>query len=303
MVTQIKRLTKLLLTCSAVVALGLCKSLSSGTTEVEVAEALHRMGCELEFSFPSGVLCVSRVKVLTPTKECFERLLHLSRLECLEIKYMPSTMDQTNAQALVALSNLRELELNGEFFDDAATSWVRSLTNLTSLKLLYTKLGDESLERLSTLAKLEHLELINYEPLTRRGGEAIARFKSLRSFRFYGRWDRTALMALKELPKLTSVTIGGESVNDELAELRNIASLEEVTIADATITDVTVAHLLEMKKIRSLSLQSCAIHDDALVKVKHLRLRALHFVRCSGRLGELTNAGSVYRVSELHLRH
>lgn len=302
MITQIKRLTKLVLTCS-VAALGVCKSLSSSTTEVEVAEALHRMGCELEFSFPGGVLCVNRVKILTPTKECFERLPQLSRLECLEIKYMPSTMDRTNAQALFALSNLRELELNGEFFDDDATRWVRSLTNLTSLKLLYTMLGDESLERLSTLAKLEHLELINYEPLTRRGGEAIARFKSLRSFRFYGRWDRTALMALKEIPKLTSVTIGGESVNDALAELRNIASLEEVTIADATITDVTVAHLIEMKKIRSLSLQSCALQDDAIVKVKNLRLRVLHFVRCSGRLGDLTNVESLYSVSELRLRN
>ncbi len=303
MTTENRRVAKILILHCLISICGFWNCLPSTLKEEEAAEALHKMGCKLEFNFQGDALAVKRVEAFSPIHGLFDRLQDLCCLKSLEIGGIPIATERAYLQPLVSLSNLNDLTLVGEFFDDNAMLHLNGLINLTSLKLIDTRLGEEGLHVLSKLTKLEHLELVNYTMVTRRGGEAISKLQSLRYLRLGGRWETNALLALKDIPALTSVSIGGPDVNGNLAQLKNISTLEGVNIVDATIDKTTIMHLRDMKMLRFVSLECCVMQKGSFENISRLRLRKLSFIGMPNPSDELTNAIKGYSVWDLHLRH
>lgn len=137
---------------------------------------------------------------------------------------------------------LTELDVNGAGVSDKALSLLSQAPNLNKLALNDTVLDDDSM---GVLAKqgLKNLQELNLHS-TRVGDKGVAE--------------------LKDMP-IKNLNLSDTIVSDDcLKQLKNMRSLQVLTLDYSDIRNEGVKSIKDMPNLRSLSLKGCPISDDAI---------------------------------------
>ena len=226
-----------------------------------------------------------------------ERLKALDQLEELNLSSAEFITDAAIA-FLRGHRRLRALNLRGTDVTDTSLSYVAELPDLKSLDIGFTLITDVGLEHLASLAQLEELNL-GGNKISGVGLHVLKLLPRLRKLSFYGIQRRNAgwcwapvvtdleLETISLLGGLEELNIGfgvalGAARPDDLGPADGEA---ECRIAGGTrVTDLGLAKLVSLKKLRHLDLSGASITANG-VKT----LAAFHELR---RLG-LWNVKSI----------
>jgi internalin A len=224
------------------------------------------------------------------TDKGIKKLQALQQLEDLTLDTAEFLTDASMAH-LRANRALRRLVVRGVDITDAGMPYVGEMTGLRSLDISYTMLGDVGLEHLPALSELEHLKI---------GGNMITGLN---------------LNFLKLLPKLKSLSLRGMQrrnagacwtprVTDlDLETISLLAGLEELDLGvgiglgmggqpaapgggncrltgGLQITDLGVAKLARLKKLRRLNLSGARISTESIQLLHGLPLEHLSLFAC-----------------------
>ena len=230
-----------------------------------------------------------------------ERVAGIKSLKRLDLSL--TYVSDRGAERLKALDQLEELNLfAAEFITDAAMAFLRGNQRLTRLNLRGTDVTDTSLAYIGELSRLKSLD-ISFTQITDVGLEHLASLAQLEELNLGGnKISGVGLHVLKLLPKLRSLSFYGIQrrnagwcwapvVTDlELDTIALLGGLEELNvgfgvalgaprpkdlgpadgeaecrIAGGTrITDLGVAKLTQLKKLRRLDLSGSAITPAAV---------------------------------------
>jgi internalin A len=225
------------------------------------------------------------------TDRGIEKLQQLQQLEELNLHTAEFITDAAMSY-LRANKRLKKLVLRGTDITDVALPYIAELTNLQSLDLSQTMLGDGGLESLPSLSRLEELDL---------GGSRI---------------NGTNLNFLKLLPKLRKLGFQGiqrrngglcwtATITDlDLDTIALLSNLEELDLGagiglgrngkptgpgncrltgGVQITDLGVAKLAKLKKLRRLDLSGAKVTSAGLKALQNFpQLERLSLWNCRG---------------------
>jgi internalin A len=223
------------------------------------------------------------------TDRGIERLSQLQQLEELNLDTAEFITDAAISY-LRANRRLRKLNLRGTDITDISLPHIAELTGLRSLDLSHTQLGDVGIESLPALAELEELDL---------GGTRISGLN---------------LSVLKLLPKLRKLSFNGIQrrnagacwsplITDlDLDSLAGLSGLEELNLGIGVslgrtgvpvgpgncrvaggirITDLGLAKLARLKKLRRLNISGAKITPAGLKLLQGLPLEQLSLWNCA----------------------
>jgi internalin A len=179
---------------------------------------------------------------------------------------------------LRANTSLRVLNLRGTDVTDTSLEYVGKLTNLRSLDISFTQISDVGMEHLAPLSQLEELNLGGTK-ISGAGLHVLKYLPNLKKLSFYGIQRRNAGMCWA--PVMTDIELDTIALLDGLEDL-NIgfgvglgapkpevlgpaAGEADCRIAGGTrVTDLGVAKLVNLKKLRRLDLSGSAVTGAAL---------------------------------------
>jgi internalin A len=219
-----------------------------------------------------------------------ERLQQLQQLEELTLDTTEAITDGAAAY-LRANKHLRKLVLRGTDITDIGMPYIAVLTGLKSLDLSHTMVGDEGLESLPALSELEELDL---------GGTRITGMN---------------LNFLKLLPKLKKLSFNGIQrrngiacwtpliIDQDLDTISLLSGLEDLNLGVGVsisktgvavgaagncrmtggiqISDLGVAKLAKLTKLRRLDISGAKITPAGLKALKNLPLERLSLWNCT----------------------
>jgi internalin A len=225
-----------------------------------------------------------------------ERLKALDQLEELNLFAAEFITDAAMA-FLRGNRRLTTLNLRGTDITDTSLAYVSELTGLKSLDISFTQISDVGLEHLSSLSELEELNL-GGNKISGAGLHVLKLLPKLRKLSFYGIQRRNAgwcwapvvtdfeLETISLLAGLEDLNVGygvalGVSRPTDLGPADGEA---ECRIAGGTrITDLGLASLTKLEKLRHLDLSGAAITPAGLKSLTGLRnLRRLSLWNVKG---------------------
>jgi Leucine-rich repeat (LRR) protein len=174
--------------------------------------------------------------------------------------------------------NLRVLNLRGTDVTDTSLEYVSRLANLRSLDISFTQIGDVGMEHLAPLSQLEELNVGGMK-ISGSALHVLKYLPNLKRLSFYGTQRRNAgmcwapVMTDIELDTIALLTNLEElNIGDGVAlgtprpsELGPRAGEAECRITGGTrITDVGVAKLVNLKKLRYLNLSGSVVTGGVL---------------------------------------
>ena len=147
-------------------------------------------------------------------------------------------------------------------------------TYATKLTLEKSATADAELERqLAAYDNLRHLEL-HYAETTDDGFAPIARFKQLEVLRLHSAQDfyGWGLNEIGTLPSLKQFTLDFAIKFDDggIESIRDWTELEILELSDTQITDVGVARLGGLEKLRTLRLSRTRVTDEGVASLRNL---------------------------------
>ena len=230
-----------------------------------------------------------------------ERVAAIKTLKKLDLSL--TYVSDAGAEAIGKATQLEELNLfTAEFITDAAIAYLRGNTNLRVLNLRGTDVTDTSMEYVSRLSNLRSLD-ISFTQIADVGMEHLAPLSQLEELNVGGmKISGSALHVLKYLPNLKRLSFYGTQRRNagmcwapvmtdiELDTIALLTSLEELNIGDGValgasrpqelgprageaecritggtrITDVGVAKLVHLKKLRYLNLSGSMVTAGVL---------------------------------------
>lgn len=195
------------------------------------------------------------------TDEAMESVVVLQKLELLDLSR--SKVTDAGLKKLSALTNLKELSLEGCAITDVGLSELVSLTSLESLNIRRTTMTETGLSHLVSLPRLRALKVSarDYSQI-----QVLNQFKNLEQLSIDGVCHSLSipieLSELKTLPNLKSLVLlcWPESVLRGLSELASLESLDLSgawlsSNSDHLLSDVAIAELKPLKKLRTLTLE------------------------------------------------
>jgi hypothetical protein len=241
-----------------------------------------------------------------------ERLKGLEQLEELNLFAAEFVTDAAVA-FLRSNRQLKVLNLRGTDVTDTSLAYIAGLTHLKSLDISFTQITDVGLEHLAALAELEELNL-GGNKISGAGLHVLKLLPKLRKLSFYGIQRRNAgwcwAPVVTDLEMETIALVGGlEDLNigfgvalgtPRPADLGPADGEAECRIAGGTrVTDLGLAKLTALKKLRQLDLSGAAISAAGvktlagLPELRHLSLWNVKSLDDSaapylGALGNLT---------------
>jgi internalin A len=206
-----------------------------------------------------------------------ERLKALDQLEDLNL-FAAEFITDAAVAFLRGHRQLKTLNLRGTDVTDTSLSYVAELPQLTALDISFTQITDVGLEHLASLAQLEELKL-GGNKISGVGLHVLKLLPKLRKLSFYGIQRRNAgwcwapvvtdleldtislLGGLEELNIGSGVALGAPRP----ADLGPADGEAECRIAGGTrVTDLGLAKLAALKKLRSLDLSGCSISGNGI---------------------------------------
>ena len=174
---------------------------------------------------------------------------------------------------LSGLTGLERLSLAGNpKITAAGITYLEPLTPMRLLDLSETRISEDSLARLQGMSNLRDLRLNNCR-LTDRSLEAIKGHTSLLSLKIAAnsRISDDGAAHLTELANLQRLDLSGTRVTDAcLDSLLELKKLRILTLSSTDLTDAGVARLAELVSLEELRLQGVKISDAALTPLGEL---------------------------------
>jgi internalin A len=212
-----------------------------------------------------------------------ERLAKLERLEELNLDTAESITDAAVA-FLRANHRLRRLNLRGTDVTDTGLEYVATLTALTSLDIRETQVTDVGLEHLAALSQLEELDL-GGNKISGVGLDVLKLLPKLRKLSFQGIQRRNGgvcwapvvsdaeLETISLLAGLEDLNIGwgvGLGLPDPAAPARPLSEMDCHLNGGTRVTDLGVAKLASLKRLRRLNLSGSSITSVGLKSLSAL---------------------------------
>ncbi len=164
---------------------------------------------------------------------------------------------------------------------DEAT-WRRG--GATSLSALgdHAVVTDASLKLLVDLHNLESLSLVDCEHVTDSGLSVLKDLHSLKEldlsrgtlrWRLYSdapppKLTDAALVPLRNLTRLTSLSLAGNAITDDgLALLSTLTNLESLDLRETQVTDKGIPHLKKLKRLKTLFLNKTKVTKEAIMEL------------------------------------
>jgi internalin A len=201
-----------------------------------------------------------------------ERLKPLEQLEDLNL-FAAEFITDAAVAFLRGHGRLQSLNLRGTDVTDTSLAYLADLSQLKSLDISFTQISDVGLEHLASLSRLEELEL-GGNKISGTGLHALKLLPNLKTLSFYGIQRRNAgwcwapvvtdleldtlslLTGLEELNIGSGVALGTPRPKD----LGPADGEAECRIAGGTrVTDLGVAKLAPLKKLRALDLSGSSV--------------------------------------------
>jgi hypothetical protein len=128
-----------------------------------------------------------------------------------------------------------------------------------------SKPGDEALEEISPLSRLEHLYL-SLCPITDEGLKRLNSFPQLKTLYLSGtRISDAGLVHLKSLPQLTDLSLDSTAVTDAgLAQLASLGNLRSLSLSMTGVTDAGIMQLKKLEKLEQLTLIGTKVTDEGV---------------------------------------
>src|SRR2546427_3929162 len=225
-----------------------------------------------------------------------ERLKGLDRLEELNL-YAAEFITDAALAFLRGNRQLKRLSLRGTDVTDTSLAYVAELSNLKSLDISFTQITDVGLEHLASLAQLEELNL-GGNKISGASLHVLKLLPKLRKLSFYGIQRRNAgwcwapvvtdveLETISLLSGLEDLNIGaGVALGaPRPADLGSADGEAECRIAGGMrVTDLGLARLSKLEKLRQLDVSGSAITPSGLKTLANLRdLRRLSLWNVKG---------------------
>ena len=285
----------------------------------DVARAIEAQGGRVVRDRAGQIVDVSLARTWA-TDADVERLAGIKTLKRLDLSL--TYVSDRGAEKLKALDQLEELNLfAAEFITDAAMAFLRGNRRLTALNLRGTDVTDTSLAYIAELAQLKSLD-ISFTQITDVGLEHLSALAQLEELNLGGnKISGAGLHVLKLLPKLKKLSFYGIQrrnagwcwapvVTDlELETISLVTGLEDLNIGygvalgaprptdlgptdgeaecriagGTRITDLGVAKLARLEKLKRLDLSGAAITSNGLKSLGTLRnLRRLSLWNVKG---------------------
>jgi len=201
-----------------------------------------------------------------------ERLAKLAQLEELNLDTAEAITDAAIA-FLRANHKLRRLNLRGTDVTDTGLEYLGTLTGLTSLNISETQVTDIGLENLAALDQLEELDL-GGNKISGVGLDVLKLLPKLRKLSFHGIQRRNAgvcwapvvtdaeMDTIALLTGLEDLNVGwgvGLGLPDPMAPSRPLSEMDCHLNGGIRVTDLGVAKLASLKRLRRLDLSGSAI--------------------------------------------
>lgn len=210
-------------------------------------------------------------------------LAHLAGLTQMETLYFRNT--QISDEGLVYLKNmakLKTLSLTGTRVTERGLVHLQGLEKLENLELLYG-VTETGLMALSKLPSLKNIT-VDGDSLSEEGLTLLLKFKSLEHV-YIDNTDKmdSIVKELVNLRGLKKLTLGTGLTDEGLVKLKNMHSLQALTIGPSQITGKGIAALAEISSLRVLQLHQATLasEDDwaALGKLSALQRLSLRHTR------------------------
>lgn len=192
------------------------------------------------------------------------------RLERLDL-FACRELTDGDLAGLAPLTELATLDLLGTPIGDRGLAAVGKLERLKKLSLP-AGVTDDGMKHLTHLAGLVELDAAG-SGLADAGLRELAAVKGLTRLNLNGtRVTDDGLKALTRLGELRALTLSGTAATDGgLEHVGKLISLEELALADLKVTDDGLKHLTGLTRLRSLSLRGTRVTDDGLKELKELK--------------------------------
>lgn len=164
-------------------------------------------------------------------------------------------------------------------YDAAFFEHVGQLSQLESLNIIATKLGDDGIAPIGKLTNLKSLRFVNNGKLSDTGLEQLAGLKNLEAFSFVGTGMKGhAFAKFNGWTRLTRCSFRGSSIDDEGLQLicERFPGLESLVLAHAKFTDAAAVNLAKMTKLKGLELGT---HNATPAALKHIGNLPLEYLQ------------------------
>ncbi len=250
-----------------------------------------------EISVPPGKFV--KLNMSSVTSSNISWLASLGPHDIQELDVHSRSLKDADLKHLKGLTGLRSLSLGGIGcvpppycpMTGEGLSNLSGMVSLRELELAWTDVCDENLIHLKTLRSLEKLTLLDNRKITGDGLVILEELPSLKNLSLYKTPVTNAgLRHLRNLPLLEVLNLQDTDVNDEglayvqelpklkslvlppgitgegLAKLKGLTLLEELSFGyTGMVTDAGLAHLKDMKSLRSLLISSNKMTGEVLV--------------------------------------
>ena len=282
------------------VLMGMAATGAAQTPDAALVADVEKLGGHVVRDAKGSIVEVSLARTWA-TDADVERVAAIKTVKKLDLSL--TYVSDAGAESIGKAAQLEELNLfTAEFITDAAVAFLRGNTNLRVLNLRGTDVTDTSLEYVSKLTSLRSLD-ISFTQIGDVGMEHLAPLSQLEDLNVGGmKISGSALHVLKYLPNLKRLSFYGVQRRNagicwapvmtdiELDTIALLTGLEELNIGDGVelgaprpeelgprageaecrvtggtrITDVGVAKLANLKKLRSLNLSGSVVTGGVL---------------------------------------
>ncbi|KAH7574347.1 hypothetical protein JRO89_XS03G0285000 [Xanthoceras sorbifolium] len=175
---------------------------------------------------------------------------------------------------LSGLTRLENLNLSFTSVTDSGLKKLAGLTSLKSLNLDARNVTDVGLAALTSLTGLTHLDLFGAH-ISDSGTNSLRCFKNLQSLEICG--GILTDVGVKNIKDLTSLTFLNLSQNCSLSDkslelISGLTSLVSLNVSNSRITNEGLHYLKPLKRLCSLTLESCKVTASEIKKLQSTAL-------------------------------
>ncbi len=196
------------------------------------------------------------------------QLKDLPALKTINLTSLP-LRDETITSLPESLPYVENLSIAYSEPTNASMKDLARMTQLRSLDMTGTDVGDEGLVQLAKLTNLEEL-LLSYARFNDKGFAPLAALTKLRKFEaVHTRFGKESVPVLAKLTTLEDVNLDYTAIDDEsIKALSALTNLRELRVDTGKITDASIPAFSTLKNLRYLNLYHTLITENGYNDLK-----------------------------------